>query len=65
MLFLALIQQNLFPVSVKGLTSTFTNGSLERNSNLWVVNVKGTWLQIKTIVLCVYSIGKNNSNCTF
>ena len=58
MLFLALIQQNLFPVSVKGLTATVTKGSLERNSTLCAVNIEDTLLQIKISVLCVYSFGK-------
>lgn len=58
MLFLALVQQNLFPVSVKGLTSAVTKGSLEGNSNLWVVNIEGTLWHIKISVLCVCGFRK-------
>lgn len=58
MLFLALIQQNFFPVTVKGLTATVTKGSLERNSDVCAVSIEGTLLQIKISVLCVYGFGK-------
>lgn len=34
--------QNVFPVSVKGLTSIVDQKSLERNSNLWTINVEDT-----------------------
>lgn len=51
---MAWIQQNLFPVSVKGLPSTITKGSLERRPSLWVVNIEGALPQIKISVLCIY-----------
>ena len=58
MLFLALIQENFFPVTVKGLTATVTKGSLESNSDVWAVSIEGTLLQIRIHVLCVYGFGK-------
>lgn len=64
MLFLALIQENSFLFQLRVWLYSY-KGSLERNSNLCVVNVEGTLSQIKISVLCVYGARKKQEQFHF